>query len=63
MDSDGSGIVTNDEFKRFVTRTLGLTPENADDVLGSLCQASYAIEHGAADVKTCQGSLKPECFV
>ena len=39
MDSDGSGIVTNDEFKRFVTRTLGLTSENADDVLGSLCQA------------------------
>ena len=39
MDSDGSGIVTNEEFKRFVTRTLGLTAENADDVLASLCQA------------------------
>ena len=39
MDSDGSGIVTNDEFKRFVTRTLGLTSQNADDVLASLCQA------------------------
>ncbi|CAE7508995.1 Csmd3 [Symbiodinium natans] len=38
MDSDGSGIVTNDEFKRFVTRTLGLTSQNADDVLASLCQ-------------------------